>query len=358
MKMGNAKTPMLAVLAVLFIGFRTPMAQTKPPESSGKIKKVLLYNKFGGFEVTHGISRTKEIFSKLSTDKGFELIQLETDTLITLDFLKRFQVIVWNNNTNGMASIPSATARQAVLDYLDQGGGWLLIHKAGDHSNTWPGLAETMGTKFNSHSIVEFSEVVMDPDARADEELKWMIDGFPEFFRMKDLFLSFDKTVRPLPGVTVVATTRGIPGVSQAFLPVADGSGDNVYIWARRVGQGRLLYNAIGSGYDTLFEENDGLVARMYWENLRYAAGDYRNGCTTLASPGFDPAARVHVETRCDATGLRPTLRRARPGESTRHNRLGVAAPHGSSSVQFRNLRGARIPERDLPAESRGIISH
>ena len=136
-----------------------------------------------------------------------------------MEYLKQFQVIVWNNNTNGASSVPSATARQAVLDYVDQGGGWMLICFAGDHHDTWPGLTERLGTKFSLHAKIDTREVVLDTAARAHGELKWMMQGFPEVFELNDLWLSFQNTVRPLPGVTVVATSRAIPGIPNVVSP-------------------------------------------------------------------------------------------------------------------------------------------
>jgi hypothetical protein len=351
MKIGMLGLPGLALMTALCLSLAPVGAQTKPPESASKIKKVLLYNKVGGWVAEIGIADVKRTFSNLSEAKGFELVQLDDVAKITLDYLKQFQVIVWNNNTNGAASVPSAAARQAVLDYVDQGGGWMLICNAGDHQNTWPGLTERMGTMFTLHAKVDRAEVVLDGAASAHGELKWMLEGFPKVFELNDLWFSFQKTVRPLPGVTVVATSRGLPGKPGVVLPISDGSGDNVYIWAREVGRGRFFYNAIGFGQNKIMEQQDGIVPRLYWENLRYAAGDYQNGCTTPASPGFDPAARVHVEALCSTTGLTAAPARSNLMVLMGGRRMRLAqAPARPFTIRVRDIRGAKVWERTLTA--------
>lgn len=350
MKIRLLGLPGLALMAALCLSFAPVEAQTKPPEATSKVKKVLLYNKAGGWVNEFGITEVNAVFSKLAAAKGFDVDQLDEDANITLEYLKQYQVIVWNNNTNGGSSVPSLTARQAVLDYVEQGGGWMLICFAGDHMNTWPGLADRLGTTLATIGSFDSAEVVLDEAAKAHGELKWMVEGFPDVFELNDMWFTFRNTVRPLSGVTVVATSRGIPGIPNAVVPPGDGSRDNTYIWSREVGQGRLLYNAIGFGRYEIMEQQDSIVPRLYWENLRYSAGDFQNGCTTPASAGFDSAARVHVEAMCSPTGLTATPARPKLVVSKFGRRLRLAhTPSGPFTLRVRDIRGAKVWERSMP---------
>lgn len=353
----NRSMPLFAVLAASWLCLMSAAAQTKPPESASKVKKVLLYNKIGGWMGATGIEAVKAVFTDLSAKKGFELVQLADASVITLDYLNQFQVIVWNNNTDGAASVPSAAARQAVLDYLDQGGGWVLIHNAGDHGGTWPGLTERLGTGFSYTGKNGRAEVVLDEAGRNHKELKWMMEGFPETFPLEDRWMNFRNTVRPLIGVTVVATSRGLAESPGIILTPSDSSGDNVYLWAREVGKGRMFYNAIGFGNWGLMEQQDSIVPRLYWENLRYAAGDYQNGCTTPAIPGYDPRARVHNESMCPAVGLTAASARkewvvAKGGFRTR-----IVSPERPLRIRLLDLRGTRVWERALAPDGTGEIT-
>jgi|GEM_PF-1116510 len=288
--------------ALLFVAGFIPSvaasAPVKPADSATKIKRVLLYNKVGGWVHVDGLTGVQNVFRQVADAKGFELVELADDGAITLPYLQQFQVIVWNNNTNGLASVPNPEARQAILDYVDQGGGWMLIHGAGDHLDTWGGLDSALGTKMAYHGKIGRGEIVMDTSASVHPELKWMVAEMPPYFELSDQFQTYDNTVRPLPGVTVVATSRAIEGVADVVLPVADGSDDNVYIWAREIGMGRLIFNSVGDGTPlstvaSVFAQQDSIVPKMYWQNLRYAAGDFENGCTDPTSARYAPSARI-----------------------------------------------------------------
>jgi hypothetical protein len=137
---------------------------------------------------------------------------------------------------------------------------------------------------------------------------------------------------------------------------MADGSSDPVYLWARSIGKGRLIYNAIGSGLNGIMEQQDSLVPRLYWENLRYAAGDFQNGCLQTWNANFDPAARIHDYTHCiypdpfNPLGVQPS---GVPGGITM-SRGGfgklIASPEGQLRIRLRDLQGALVWERRLPA--------
>jgi len=114
MRKGFNILPAAAVAALcLELGSVPASAQAKPAESTSKVKKVMLYNRIGGWPHTDGIADVKSVMTKLAAAKGFQLTQVADDVGITLDYLKQFQVIVWNNNTNGGSSMPSSTARSS-----------------------------------------------------------------------------------------------------------------------------------------------------------------------------------------------------------------------------------------------------
>jgi hypothetical protein len=135
-----------------------------------------------------------------------------------------------------------------------------------------------------------------------------------------------------------------------------DGSRDQVYIWARQIGKGRLFYNSIGFGFNNIMAQQDSIVPKLYWQNLRYAAGDFQNGCTTPNTPGFDSAARVHVEAMCATTNLRATLAPPNLVVSRGGQRMRMEVPNGSFLARLRDIRGALIWEQTLSAETREIV--
>jgi len=289
-----------ALLTAMAVGSAIAQTATKPAESTSRVKKVLLYNKVGGWVHTDGIADVKTVMGRMATAKRFALTQLEDDGSITLDFLKQFQVIVWNNNVNGSGSVPSTTARTAIINYVKGGGGWLLIHGAGDHGDTWADLKSAMGTKFTEHGNQGNADAVKDPDGAKHPEMKFMIQDLPATIRLKDEWYGFQNTVRPLAGVTVLYTAKN--GENNVLRQPADGLGDYTYIWGREYEKGRLVYDAIGHGQNQLMAQADSIVPKMYWEAMRYLAGDFKNGCTDPTASNYDSTARVNVG--CTAVGI------------------------------------------------------
>jgi type 1 glutamine amidotransferase len=303
MKITSLQAAVTAGFLCLGLGAIPASAQaTKPAESTSKVKKVLLYNKIGGWVHTDGSSDVKKVMTGLAAAKKFELTQLESESNITLNYLKGFNVIVWNNNTNGASSVSNATARTAIIEYVNQGGGWLLIHGAGDHADSWVELKNTMGTKFTVHGAQGPGEAVVDTGAKNHKELKFMVQTVPATFKLTDEWYAFQNSVRPLAGVTVVATARSA-GTNGVVVDYGDKTTDKTYIWARAVQTGRVIYNAIGHGQNSLMAQADSVVPKLYWENLRYLAGDYKNGCTNKQAGNFDSTARVD-DASCTSVGI------------------------------------------------------
>ena len=345
--MKSRMTPFL--LAAVVLAASPAIGQVKPPDSKSKVKKVLLYNKIGGWVHVDGRKDVTTVLTNLSKSKGFALTVLEDDAALTLDFLKTFQVIVWDNNTDGGKSVPNVAARKAVIDYVNGGGGWYLIHGAADHQNSWPDLLSALGTTFTIHGQQGKADAILDPAAKAHKELKWMVEGIPEKLTLTDEWYSFQNSVRKVPGVTVVYTAGGA-GTDILKAP-ADGSNDFTYVWAKPMGKGRMFYTAIGHGQNTLFGQQDSVVSKSLWQNVRYTAGDFQNGCTNPNASNFDEAARVDDGT-CLTTGLRgnfkssPNLTVAHAGRKTL-----LAFPHdGEYTLTLRDMRGSLVKTLAVPA--------
>lgn len=339
----------------------TAFSQAKPPDSATKIKRVLLYNKIGGWVHTDGSNYVKEMMRRNAVAKGFELVQLNGDSLITLDYLRQFQVIVWNNNVSGRPSVPNDTARKAVIDYVHQGGGWMLIHGAGFHESTWPGLDSALGTTGYRWAPRGKGELLRDSAAILHKELKYMVFDRPAVDTLLDEWQAYRNTVRPLPRVTVVATSRSIPASSTGIVyPPQDGSMDNAYIWAREVGQGRLIFNSIGHGRtitpETVFDHQDSSIYEMYWQNLRYAAGDFENGCTDVNSLKYSPSARVDDGSCVPASGLTKGSKALsglnQIGRKLVFSRLAAQAV----SLQLLNMSGKVVWQKTLVPRSRELV--
>lgn len=111
-------------------------------------KKVLPYNKVGGYRTESGIAHLNQYMFSLAQTKGLTIDPINTDTAITLEFLKQYQVLIWNNNFGAVMAVPAVSAQESIVEYVNQGGGWFLIGLAVDHFGSWPALADRVGASF------------------------------------------------------------------------------------------------------------------------------------------------------------------------------------------------------------------
>lgn len=322
---------------------------TAPLESTSKVKRVLLYNKVGGWYSQSGIQNVTRYLTSLAQTKGFELDTLYADTSITLEYLKQYQVIIWNNNSNGAASVPTASARDAIVEYVNQGGGWFLLGLAGDHQDTWPALTDMLGTKFERWGTSGAAHMQADTSALKHPELRFVVNSFYSNFRLYDTWMSFGRTVRPLANVTVLYTA--VDGAAEVLPSNPDWTADRTYVWARTIEKGRLLYCPPGwNGYQPL-AQLDSIVAKIYWNSIRWLAGDFQRGCTNPNSPMFNPEARV-FDGSCYVENIRVSKHRNKRQPMRSQDATFFPSPasskQGEEKGANRDVRGRmiRLPEQ------------
>ncbi len=331
-------------------------AQTPPPDSESKVKRVLMYKKYGDYKVSYGIKEVHDAFAYLAREQGFRLDTLDTESGLTLELLRQYQVIVWNNNAGGAFSVMNQAAQKAVIDYVEEGGGWMLIHLAAYSYSSWPALGNLLGVGSTGWGRPGWAHIFADTSAKRHPELKHVISAIPDTVRLYDYWLRFGKSVRRLPGFTVLYTSGN--GDPNTLEPYADNTEDRTYIWARDSGKGKVLYNGFGRGGETdelqVKNQAGGAMSMLYWQSLRWLAGDFKNGCTNPGSQSFDPEARID-DGSCGPTGIRSRHRDwpaiiTLPGRSVR-----LGAPVYGTTAILHNAQGVKVREFPIPDGSDAV---
>jgi uncharacterized protein len=333
--------------------------QAKPATTASKIKKVLIYEKIGGWRHDQGIPMVNTIVKNLGTQYNFTVTNISNDATLTASYLSQYQVIIWNNNTDGGLSVPSATARTAVLDYVNGGGGWLLIHGAGDHGDTWTDLRTAIGTKFTRHGDQGLADAIEDPEGKANAETKFMMQDLADSARFKDEWYGFQNTVRGQTDVVVLQTAKN--GVTGVLVDPGDGKKDYTYSWAKKVKKGRLIYTALGHGVPGSETVVSNYFPKFYYEAMRYVAGDYQNGCTNKAASNYDSLARVDNGTCITTTTAVPSNSSIAVENkfsivkgSQRLNLNFVNA--GDFKVNLRDVKGAIVWSQSVSANTSEVV--
>ena len=214
-------------------------------------KRVLLVTEARGF-VHDSIPDATAFFKSLGArSRRYDVVQLEGATQLTRRRLARANAVVFAN-TSGELALPS---RRALLRFVRRGGGFIGTHSATDTLHSWPGYARLVGGEFGRHGAVESGRVNV--SARPHVTTR----GLPRSFQITDEFYEFTAPVPAHARVLARLDPESVPDELGSTLPLA---------WARRYGDGRVFYNALGHRKETWSDPN---FRRLTSRGLAWALG-------------------------------------------------------------------------------------
>ena len=246
----------LLVLVVAGIGFaaysvytlrshgflRWPVYETEAPEIPVLERPaILVFSKTNSFIHKEAIPAAESMFRSLAERNGWSIYITQNGAVHNPQDLARFDTIIWNNVTG---DVLTGSQQQAMIDYIESGGGWIGIHGAGDSSSDWDWYENALiGAQCTGHPFKpQFQQATIDVE-QADDPIMAHLDS--KWVRT-DEWYSFAESPRKA-GMTILATLD-----ESTYSPV-DHFGDNIgmgqdhpIIWKQCLGQGRALYSALG----------------------------------------------------------------------------------------------------------------
>lgn len=210
----------------------------------GRELRILSFSKTNAFRHKEGIAGARSLFDELAERRDWAFFHTENGAIFDAEGLARFDVVIFSNATGDMLS----EAQEAAFKiWLEDGGGWIGIHSAGDGSHEdWPWYRETLiATPYLGHILgpqkQEARVVVENPDHPVTR-------GLPSEFRHEEEWYSWGRSARTL-GFDVLLTVD-----EASYEPYIRGFGqemdirmqDHPIVWSRCIGEGRALYSAMG----------------------------------------------------------------------------------------------------------------
>ncbi|MCR9096583.1 MAG: ThuA domain-containing protein [bacterium] len=243
-----------ALLFVWWIGawgilFPSHAHETTPPVLAADFGananlRVLVYSKTNQFRHTEGIAASHDLFDELATDADWAVFHTENSAVFDSTILDRFDVVVFASASGDHASDAQDAAFRR---WLEEGGGWLGIHAAGDGSHAeWTWYEETLKTGTYLGHILgpqtqEARVVVEDPQHP-------VTTGLPADFVHAEEWYSWDRGAREA-GYHVLLTvdeSTYSPWIRGMGQEVDISMGDHPIVWSRCVDRGRAVYTAMG----------------------------------------------------------------------------------------------------------------
>ena len=178
----------------------------------------------------------------MAKDKGWGYFPTENGAAFNPEILSRFDVVVFNNASGDLFSAPQQAALQS---FIENGGGFVGLHAAGDSSHEgWPWYQnELIGAKFTMHTLSpQFQQATVNLDDKAHP----VSAGLPAAWQRTEEWYSFEKSPRG-KGYGVIATVD-----EKTYKPVGPlgkdlrMGADHPVAWWHCQGKGRTLYTAFG----------------------------------------------------------------------------------------------------------------
>ena len=187
--------------------------------------------------------------------------------------LQQFDAVCFLSTTGDV--LQTATSRQAILNFVRNGGGVVGVHAATDSHNNWPEFGALMGGFFDGHPWNAGDTVTL----RVEDRESPLCKHFPqETFTITDEIYQFREYSRQ--------RQRVLLGLELSQTPRRDGMKrtDNDYpvSWIRREAKGRVFYSSLGHREDIYWNP---LVLQHYLAGIQFALGDLSATTTPLPQP-------------------------------------------------------------------------
>jgi len=147
--------------------------------------------------------------------------------------------------------LPFADAQKtAMIDFVNNGGGFIGVHSATDTLYQWPDYGRLVGAYFREHPWTQSAVVAVENAAHPT------MAGIDRRIPILEEFYTFQ--TNPRPTVDVLLTLDPASVGAQGDFPLA---------WAHTVGRGRAYYNALGHFSETW---NDARFQTMMLNAIRW----------------------------------------------------------------------------------------
>jgi uncharacterized protein len=205
---------------------------------------ILVLSKANGFVHVDALPAGEAMLKKIASEQGWDIYATDNAATHNLEDLAKFQVVVWNNVSG---DVLTEDQRAALKTWIEQGGGWVGIHAAGgDPFYKWDWYVDTLiGAQFVGHTMdPQFQDadvLVTDPqvDVTAHLDSPWNIPS--------EEWYAFDSNPRD-KGYEILLTMDQSSYITkgESFFGNDRMEGEHPIAWRHQLGEGRVLYSAIG----------------------------------------------------------------------------------------------------------------
>jgi uncharacterized protein len=220
---------------------------------------VLLFSKTTGFRHGASIDASKVVISELAKKNGWFVYETEEGGVFNEAQLAKFNTVIFNNSTG---EVINEEQKRMLEKYVENGGGLIGIHGAGDNSHQWDWyINNLLGAEFSHHSLKQdFESTDILKDAKADSLISIQI---PEKWTHADEWYVFSENPRK-KGFNILYTINGESIDPSGKIPIIApdkdfGMGkDHPIAWCKQINKGKTFYTSLG--HNEVAWKNDNFI--------------------------------------------------------------------------------------------------
>ncbi|MEX2601874.1 MAG: ThuA domain-containing protein [Balneolaceae bacterium] len=163
--------------------YASPPAVEVQPVDALSGARVLVYTRNGEGYVHDNLSYSVMAIEKLGEENGFRVDVSNNPSHFTLENLSRYDALIFSNTNNDI--FETAAQREALQEYIQNGGGFLGIHSASGSERSWPWFSQLLGGNFVRHAPQQdFTVNVLDQSHPSTSFLpdRWEIESDECYF--------------------------------------------------------------------------------------------------------------------------------------------------------------------------------
>ena len=197
--------------------------------------KVLIFSKTKGFRhasIEHG----RTIIADLCLKNNIAVDSTEDASNFTFNNLKKYDALIFVNTTGDLFN---EKQQEALVKYIQNGGGFMGIHAATDAEYEWEWYGKMVGGYFMSHPKQQNAKIkVIDKDHPSTSMLPDEIERWDEWYNFKNVN----------PDITVLAT------LDESSYEGGEMNGNHPIVWCHEFDGGKIFYTGFGHT-DATFDE-------------------------------------------------------------------------------------------------------